>query len=210
MTWLLAPFYDHVMEATEHACLGDWRDALLQSISGVILEIGAGTGANLPHYPPHITDVVLAEPDAAMRKQLRAKLISSNTSVFRVSDASGEALPYDNETFDSIVSTLVLCSVDSLEQTLSELYRVLKPGGCLHFIEHVLSPDKPARARWQKRISPIWQFFAGGCHCDRDTESQIKYAGFVVNHLHRESIRKAPPFVRPSIRGIALKPIQRS
>ena len=132
----LAPVYDRVMRGSEEACLRDWRRALLRSVRGRVLEIGAGTGANLPYYGPEVSELVLAEPDPRMRRQLEQALESSSRKA-TVSDARADALPFEDARFDAVVSTLVLCSVESLERSLSEIARVLVPGGRLHFLEHV-------------------------------------------------------------------------
>lgn len=206
MTWLLAKFYDRIMREAEDAGLGDWRRSLLAPMEGSVLEIGAGTGVNLPYYPESVTKAILAEPDNAMRKQLLSRVKETGRETFEVIGAGAETLPHEDASFDCVVSTLVLCTVRDLDRSVSELFRVLKPNGKLLFIEHVLSWDKPGRARWQRRISPIWKYLAGGCHCDRETETRLKEAGFRFEQLRQESLRKVPSFVRPSIRGIAIKP----
>ena len=207
MGWYLAPLYDKLMKQTEAACLGGWRQALLQHATGTVLEIGGGTGVNLQHYPVGLEQVVVTEPDVAMKKQLDQKFESMNTQVFETIAAQAESLPFQDASFDTVVSTLVLCTVDNPKTSLQEIARVLKPGGKLLFIEHVHAHDNPGRAKWQGRIEPIWKHLAGGCHLTRDTLSEIENAGFTVENLTRESLRKAPSFIRPSIRGWAQKPV---
>ena len=205
MSWLLAPLYDVLMRKTEAHCLGAWRKILLGEASGRVLEIGGGTGVNLEHYPDGLEQVIVTEPDPGMKKQLDQKFQRLDKTEFETVDAKAEALPFNDSSFDTVVSTLVLCTVQDPRKSLSEIFRVLKPGGRLIFIEHVHAHDNPGRARWQKRLEPYWKHLAGGCHLTRDTLSYIEDEGFEVKKLTRESLRKAPPFIRPSIRGVAQK-----
>jgi ubiquinone/menaquinone biosynthesis C-methylase UbiE len=202
MSWLMAAVYDRFMEGSETACLRDWRAALLRGLKGEVLEVGAGTGSTLALYPEAVTRVVMCEPDAHMRRKLAEKATSRK---FQVSDASLESLPYKDASFDAVVCSLVLCSVPDQGAALAEIRRVLKPGGRLVFLEHVAADGKPARLKWQGRIEPIWKHLMGNCHLTRRTEGAIAAAGFEFESIERESIRKALPIVRPSIRGIARK-----
>jgi ubiquinone/menaquinone biosynthesis C-methylase UbiE len=199
---LFAAIYDPFMRAAEEAGLAQWRANLLRSATGEVLEIGAGTGANIPHYPPRVRRLILAEPDPFMRARLepRARLASLPTETV---SATAEALPFPDATFDTVVSTLVLCSVPDLPRALAEMRRVLKPGGALLYIEHVAADDRPARLKWQRRIEPLWVHLAGNCHLTRRTGEEIRSAGFDVEWETRESVRKAMPIVRPSVRGLA-------
>ena len=206
MSWLLAPFYDLLMKNTEDAGRSQWRQTLLGQASGRVLEIGGGTGVNLGYYPSSVEQVVITEPDPGMKRQLDQKFIELNKSNFQTANAKAEALPFDNASFDTVVSTLVLCTVENPERSLREICRVLKPGGKLLFIEHVHAHDNPARAKWQGRIEPIWKHFAGGCHLTRDTLETIQGTGLIIQEVTRASLRKAPSFIRPSIRGFAIKP----
>jgi len=206
MGWFLAPLYDIAMKKTEAACLGEWRSQLLSQAKGRVLEIGGGTGANLQYYQEGLERVVVTEPDPGMKRQLDEKFKSLGKSEFETVDASAETLPFEDASFDTVVSTLVLCTVDDPVQSLQEVYRVLRPGGAMIFIEHVHAHDNPGRARWQRRLEPIWKTFAGGCHLTRDTLAMIEATGFAVDDVTRASIRKALPVIRPSIRGVALKP----
>ena len=205
MAWLLAPIYDRFMRVSEEACLGRWRAELLKDLSGNVLEIGSGTGATLPHYPKTVTRLVLSEPDPNMRRQLQKKLAASEGSRAEVSDASIAALPFEPASFDAVVCSLVLCSVPEQKAALAEIARVLKPGGRLVFMEHVAADGKPGRLKWQRRIEPLWKRCMGNCHLTRRTEAAILAAGFEFERIERESIRKALPIVRPSIRGVARK-----
>jgi ubiquinone/menaquinone biosynthesis C-methylase UbiE len=205
MSWLMAAIYDRVIRSCESACLENWRTHLLQDVSGEVLEIGAGTGLNLPHYPGRVTRVVLAEPDRHMREKLVVRCALLPSAMAEVSDAAAEALPFPDASFDAVVSTLVLCSVPAQRAALAEIHRVLKPGGQLLFLEHVAAESDPVRLKWQRRIEPLWRCVAGNCHLTRRTEAAIAEAGFRIERVQRESMRGAPAFLRFSIRGVARK-----
>jgi ubiquinone/menaquinone biosynthesis C-methylase UbiE len=196
--------YDCSLSRAEAACLRDWRHALLFAAYGDVLEIGAGTGANLVHYPAAVRRLVLAEPDASMRARLKRK-VGERPDV-TVIDATAEVIPLPDRAFDVVVSTLVLCSVDSPGRSLAEVWRVLKPGGRLLFLEHVAAEGRPGRLRWQRLLEPAWRCMAGNCHLTRSTADAITEMGFHVEDLRRESIRKVAGVVRPSVRGAARRP----
>lgn len=202
MSRLFAAIYDPFMRKTEEACLVTWRRELLSGLSGRVLEIGAGTGANLPHYPPAVTSLVLAEPDAHMLARLRPRA-PAGAEVLR---ASCDRLPLPDASVDAVVSTLVLCSVPDPARALRELSRVLRPGGTLVFLEHVAAAEGSSRLTWQRRIEPVWKHVAGNCHLTRPTEESLRVAGFVVEQVTRESMRKAMPWFRPTVRGLARRP----
>ena len=206
MSFLTAYFYDRVMAKTEEACLKEWRYDLLQQVSGEVLEVGAGTGANIKLYSADVTQLVVTEPDEHMRKFLKEKI--GNQQLENVSVASGTAdlIEAADESFDYVVSSLVCCSVMDLEACLREIRRVLRPGGGFVFLEHVAAADGSSRRRWQNIINPVWKTFMGNCHLNRETESAIVTEGFDIVQIDRESMRKAPSIVRPTIRGIARKP----
>jgi ubiquinone/menaquinone biosynthesis C-methylase UbiE len=187
------------MRGCERRCLGEWRRELLAGVSGDVLEIGGGTGVNLQYYPETIHRLVLTEPDPNMRQQL---LKSGMT----VADFRAEKIELPDESFDCIVSTLVLCSVDSQADALKEAYRLLRPGGALFFIEHVVALDNEKLARWQKRLEPAWLWLSSNCHLAMDTARAIKEAGFEFIWLEEVSMRGAPAIVRPVIKGVARKP----
>ena len=201
---VLAALYDGYMRSVEEAGLGEWRAALLAGVGGEVLEVGSGTGANLPSYPAGVTRLVLAEPDRHMRRRLADRVAAAGRSDIEVCAAAAEQLPMAAGTFDWVVSTLVLCSVPDIDAALREIGRVLRPGGGLVFLEHVAaSPDRPRRRRWQGRLEPLWKLVAGNCHLTRETEAALSRLGFCVEQIERESLRKAMPLVRPSIRGVA-------
>jgi SAM-dependent methyltransferase len=217
VSWLFAAIYDPFMRRSEEACLAAWRAELLAGVAGEVLEIGAGTGANVAHYPRDVSRLVLAEPDASMRVRLRRRLLAARAKrispergfgggaldAIETSDARADALPFDAGSFDVVVSTLVLCSVPDVARALAEVRRVLRPGGRFVFLEHVAADGDAARLAWQRRLEPGWRLISGNCHLTRRTGDAIRAAGFTVEKETRESVRKALPFVRPSIRGIA-------
>jgi len=178
LQWLYAKFYDKLIEEAEEKGLREWRKNLLQDISGDVLEIGSGTGANLEFYSGNISRLILNEPSSYMIQKLREKLAALNNSHAEISNDTAESLSLKNESVDVVVSTLVLCSVNHLEKSLSEIHRVLKPQGKLIFIEHVLASNNFARLKWQHRLEFLWKHIACGCHLTRDTENAIKKAGF--------------------------------
>ena len=185
----------------------DWRAALLRDLDGRVLEVGAGTGHNLAHYPRAVTDLVLAEPDPSMRKRLDINVVARGVKATIV-DAPAERLPFDDESFDAVVSTLVLCSVQDQQRALIEIRRVLRPGGRLVFMEHVAADPvaEPERRRRQRRFEPLWKRIGGNCHVTRETERAIGEAGFTFAHdTTRESMREFVTLARPVIRGIAVR-----
>ena len=204
---LIASVYDRLTHASETACLQQWRGELLGDLGGQVLEVGAGTGLNLPYYPLALVRLVLSEPDRHMRRQLSQKVQALHWDQAEILDASLEALPLPDDTFDAVVGTLVLCSVPRLDRALAEIHRVLKPGGRFAFLEHVAAEDRPQRLKWQQRVEPLWKRLSGNCHLTRRTADAILAAGFAMLHIRRESMRKAWPLVRPTIRGVAIKAV---
>lgn len=206
MSLFVSFFYDKVMAATEEACLREWRKQLLAPVHGMVMEIGAGTGANIAFYSDKVEQLILSEPDKDMRKQLQTRLADSGFNNASISAASAEDIDAEDNTFDFITASLVCCSVSCPHTALLEIKRVLKPGGKLIFLEHVAAEEGSRRRTWQNRFNPFWRAVAGNCHLNRDTESSILEAGFEIREIQRESLRKSMPLVRPSIRGIAAKP----
>ena len=196
---VFAALYDKIMEGPEKAMLRGQRETLLRAVSGRVLEIGGGTGANLPFYGPAVEELVITEPEEPMARRLERKL-SSYSLPARVVSAPAEQLPFESGTFDFAVSTLVLCTVADPERALSEIHRLLRPGGRLVFLEHVLS-DEPGLARWQHRLEGVQVRVGHGCHPNRATLTEIRDAGFTVPEVAHERLHKAPPIVRPLIVG---------
>lgn len=204
---LFARFYDRLTAGTERAGLGEMRRQLLSSATGRVLELGAGTGHNLEHYTEAVTELVLAEPDPNMAGILRERLERDGTAAQNPSviEAPAEELPFDDGSFDTVVATLVLCTVENPVRAVAEARRVLVEGGRFLYLEHVRSA-RPGLARWQDWLERPWGFFAGGCHPNRATDQLLAGAGFWIDSLERDKLPKAPPLVRPLIRGVAIRP----
>ena len=167
------------------------------------MEIGTGTGLNLPHYPDDLDELVLTEPDAAMRSRL-AKVIRRSGRRARLVDAPAQNLPFADGSVDTVVSTFVLCTAEAPDLALREIARVLHPDGQLLFIEHVRS-ESPRLARWQDRLARPWYRCARGCRCNRAIAELIATCGFELDDVRDASWRGMPPIVRPLIVGRAHK-----
>jgi ubiquinone/menaquinone biosynthesis C-methylase UbiE len=198
---VFAAGYDRLMAGAEKAVLRGRREALVGRATGHVLEVGGGTGANLPFYGAGGEELVITEPEEPMARRLERKLAGYSLPA-RVVRAPAEDLPLDDASFDFVVSTLVLCTVDDPARALGEIYRVLKPGGRLMFLEHVRS-DGPRLARWQDRLHGVQVRVGHGCHCNRRTLENIERAGFSIAELEHDRMRKMPPIVRPLIAGLA-------
>ncbi len=202
-----AATYDSQMRKTERAGLTDMRRSLLAQASGRVLEVGAGTGANLAHYGPAVTSLTVTEPDVFMIKRLERRIQGEapDTTVLR---APAEDLPFDDDSFDVVVATLVLCGVDDQPRAVREIRRVLRPHGRLLFVEHLRSTDAKL-AKTQDRLNWLNRLVVC-CDCNRPTLDTITDAGFEINNLEHTSLPKAPPFVRPTVVGTASAPKGRS
>jgi ubiquinone/menaquinone biosynthesis C-methylase UbiE len=196
---LFAALYDTVGKGSEAAGMREDRRQLLAGSEGATIEIGAGTGLNLEHYPDAVTRLVLAEPDRHMRRRLGRRVDALGRTA-EVIDASAERLPFPDAAFDTAVVTLVLCSVPDQEVALAEIARVLKPSGRLLFIEHVRSDD-PKLAKWQDRIRPLYNLV--GCNPNRETLAAIEASPLTVESVRHGEVPKAPKVERPMIVGTA-------
>ena len=205
MSFLRAFFYDSLLAKSEEACLMEWRSELVKHVHGNVLEIGAGTGANILFYPKNGIELTLSEPDKHMRTQLEEKVKNEGLDHVTISSHTIEENHRPDATFDCVVSTLVCCSVPNLVSAFSEIKRILKPDGYFIFLEHVGAKKGTRRRQWQNRLTPLWCKISGNCHLNRETEIALKNAGFTFKEIKRESMRKATPLVRPTIRGIAIK-----
>jgi ubiquinone/menaquinone biosynthesis C-methylase UbiE len=202
----MAKFYDAAMKNTEKLCLSNWRTELLGNVRGDVLEIGSGTGVNLKYYPDTINRLVLSEPNVNMRNYLNKRIEDAGRGKnISMAHNDAESIDFPDESFDYIVSTLVLCSVNDQLNCLRELKRLLRPKGQLRFIEHVAAEDNPRLLTWQKRLEPFWKFIGGNCHLTRNTESVIKQAGFKSIQVEKTHFFGAPSIVGPIIKGSAYK-----
>ena len=197
---IFAAVYDPMSRKSEDAGLRALRRGLLAEAGGSVLEVGAGTGANLAHYEG-VDSLVFTEPEPAMIRRLQKKA-RDKAPLAKILRAPAEDLPFEDDTFDTVVSTLVLCGVDDQARSLREIKRVLRPGGRLLFLEHVRS-DEAALARFQDRMNWLNRFVVD-CDCNRPTLTTIEATGFSVSQLERTEMPKAPKFVRPLIVGAAL------
>jgi SAM-dependent methyltransferase len=204
---IFAASYDRQMKRAEMAGLAAIRQSLVSQASGRVLEIGGGTGANLAYYGPAVTSLTVTEPESPMLKRLerRARAEAPGTTVLR---APAEDLPFEDGTFDVVVSTLVLCGVDDQPRAVREIRRVLRPQGRLLFFEHVRSTDAKT-ARLQDRLNWLNRMVVC-CDCNRPTLDTITQGGFDVNVVEHTSLPKAPPFVRPAILGTGTAPVASS
>jgi ubiquinone/menaquinone biosynthesis C-methylase UbiE len=199
MTSFYPRFYDTVLALGERRGMRERRRALLAETSGRVLEIGAGTGLNLDLYPDAVTELVASEPDDRMRGMLRRRAVDG----VAVSDAGAEALPFEDDSFDFAVSTMVLCTVPDPMAALAEVHRVLKPGGRLLFIEHIRA-DSPRLARWQDRLERPWRAIGDGCRCNQPTLGIIDRSGLAVERVERYRWRGMPAIVHPLATGAAV------
>jgi SAM-dependent methyltransferase len=192
---VFAAVYDPMVARAERAGIAEARRELLAGARGRVLEIGAGTGLNVDHYPAG-TDVTYTEPNPHMAKRLRVRGVD-------VVEAGAERLPFAEDAFDTVVSTLVLCTVTDVAASLGEIRRVLAPGGRLLFLEHVRAAPGSKLERWQDRLHGPWHALAGGCNCNRDLLASLAAGSFSVDELRSESWRFMLPIVRPVVIGAA-------
>jgi ubiquinone/menaquinone biosynthesis C-methylase UbiE len=198
---IMAPAYDRMMRGSEEAGVRELRHGLVADATGRVLEIGAGTGLNLPHYTNSIESLVLTEPQAPMLRRLQHS-VHEHAPHAQVLRAPAEDLPFEDDSFDTVVTTLVLCGVDDQPRAVREARRVLRPGGRLLFLEHVRADD-PDLARFQDRLNWLNRVVVG-CDCNRPTLGTIEAEGFAVSRLEQTTMPKAPKFVRPLIVGAAV------
>jgi ubiquinone/menaquinone biosynthesis C-methylase UbiE len=200
-TWgrIFARMYDTFLGVSERNGFTEMRRQALAAASGRCLEVGAGTGLNLELWPGGIEELVLSEPDPHMAAQLRRRAAERAVEVV---EAPAERLPFEDDSFDTVALTLVLCTVPEPCAALREIERVLRPGGQLLFIEHVRSPD-PGLARWQDRLHRLWLLFGNGCNCNRDTLASLEASPLELERAERGEIPRAVPLVKPMLSGVA-------
>ena len=199
-----ARLYDPFLWWGEKSGLAKKRDRLLADARGAVLEIGAGTGLNLAHYPAGLDRLIVTEPEQHKAALLlrRAQDLELEAEFVR---ASAEALPFEDDSFDTVVATLVFCTVSEPEQAISEMKRVLRPGGAWLFIEHIRS-DRPTIGRIQDRLRRPWAAVADDCQCNRRTIEMMKAGGFEVEIKSVADKALMPPVARPIVAGVARIP----
>ena len=197
---VLPRFQDKVMGRRPNR---EVRRRVCTGLSGEVVEVGFGTGLNTPYYPPEVTRVLAVEP-SELCLRLAAPRIAQSPVPVEMAGLTGERLDLASESFDAVLSTWTLCTIPNLGAALGEMYRVLKPGGSLHFVEHGHAPD-PSVARWQERIEPINKALAGGCHLTRHITADIEAAGFAINGVDTYYIKGEPRVFGYTFEGRASK-----
>jgi ubiquinone/menaquinone biosynthesis C-methylase UbiE len=206
-------FYrEHVLpRLVDRACgtaeLRQWRRQTTRGLYGTVLEIGFGSGLNLPAYPLEVHLVYAVEPAMTARRLAEGRISASHAHVEHVA-LRGESLPLDDESCDGALSTFTLCTIPGVEAALAEVWRVLRPGGRFHFLEHGLSPD-PSIATWQRRLEPLQKRVADGCHLTRDATELVRAAGFDIERVESRYARGPKPWTWLT-EGAAVKPAGRS
>jgi ubiquinone/menaquinone biosynthesis C-methylase UbiE len=188
------------------ACAGpqilEQRERIVPEAEGRVLEVGMGSGINLPYYDPERVEFVWGlEPSEGMRR-LAAERIDAAPFEIKLLDLPGESIPLDDKSVDTVLLTFTLCTIPDFRQALAQMRRVLKPGGKLLFCEHGEAPDESVQ-KWQNRINPIWKKLAGGCNLNRPIPRCLEEAGFVVDRLETSYLPKTPRIAAFNYRGLA-------
>jgi ubiquinone/menaquinone biosynthesis C-methylase UbiE len=197
---VLPRLQDKVMSRKVHR---DVRARICVGLSGDVLEVGFGTGLNVPFYPSEVTRVFVVEPSRVCLQLAEGRIARSDIPV-EPAGITGERLDFPRETFDAVLSTWTLCTIPNLPAALDELLRVLKPGGAFHFVEHGHASDDKI-ARWQRRIEPLNKKLAGGCHLTRHIPEDIQRAGFRIEQLKSYYLEGVPKPYGWTFEGIASK-----
>jgi ubiquinone/menaquinone biosynthesis C-methylase UbiE len=202
---LFALWYPVVCGIAERAGQRETRRALAAQASGRTLEIGAGSGINLPHYTAAVTELVITEPSPHMLAHIRSQLASEAPPVgsWELIEAGGEELPFEDDSFDTVLATFVLCTIPDPARALAEFARVLKPGGRYLFLEHVHAGEGTVLGRFQDLVEGPHRYIAAGCHPNRRTERLLAESPLEVERLERGRQPRAPATVRPTILGSA-------
>jgi len=170
------------------------RGRATEGLHGDVVEIGFGSGLNVPVYPPEVTTVYAVDPSLVARK-LAAERVAASPAAIRYVGLDGEQLPLDDASVDTALSTFTLCTIPDAGRAVREVHRVLRTGGTFHFLEHGLCPDAGV-ARWQQRLNGVQRRVAGGCHLDRPIEQLVRDAGFEITTIHHDQLA-GPGFMRP-------------
>ncbi len=182
--------------------LGKYRRRALEAARGKVLEVGFGTGLNLPYYPEAVNEITAIDPESMLSDRVAGRIQKSSISVnFVQLDASGN-LPFEDATFDSIITTWTLCSIENVEPALAQMRRLLKPDGCYIFFEHGRSDDAKT-AKWQDRFNPVEKVIGAGCNINRPIDRLVKAAGFEIETLERFVMPKTPRILGEMYRGTA-------
>ena len=200
---IFARFFDRFSQSMEKEA-GPYRDEMLGGLSGRVLEVGAGNGMNFARYPASVDEVVALEPEPYLRQKAEAAARSAPVRV-TVRDGVAHPLPLEDDSFDAAVASLVLCSVPDPDYAITELRRVLRPGGELRFLEHVRS-SRPRKARVQKVLdgAGVWPWLIGGCHTARDTLAALEHAGFTLERVRRVDVGPSANPANPHVVGVAV------
>lgn len=194
----------HILNvAMNTKAVSEERRRCLEGVQGTVLEIGFGTGLNLPHYPATVEKVVGVDPSRTSARLARKRIAAAPFPVESVG-LSAETIPVADRSFDTIVSTFTLCTIPDVASALAEMRRALRPGGHLHFVEHGRAAD-PGVQRWQARLNPIQGKICGGCHLDRHISGLIQHAGFKIERLEHAYLQGAPRFAGFLYRGVATR-----
>jgi len=196
---VLPRFVDRVLGGEEFAKI---RGRVAAGLSGEVLEVGFGSGLNVPLYPPSVRRVQAVDP-ATVGRKLAAKRVAASAVPVEYVGLDGQLLPLDTDSIDQVLITWTMCTIPDVESALGEMYRVLRPAGELHFVEHGRSPH-PKVAQWQDRLTPIQRWFAGGCHLNRPIDNLVVQAGFTMTRLENYYV-KGPKPMGYMFEGLAMK-----